>query len=67
LTASSDCVSHLADELPQPRINILKAILAQYVVGCILALLYAVTIFYSVNDRDALFSSPWQVLTVDIM
>jgi amino acid transporter len=59
LTGISDCVSHLAEELPRPRANIPKAILAQYAVGCTLAFLYVITIFYSVNDLDALVSSPW--------
>lgn len=52
-------MSHLAEELPSPRINIPKAILAQYVVGFITAFLYVITIFYSVNDLDSLFSNPW--------
>jgi hypothetical protein len=55
----SDCVSHLAEEIPRPRVNIPKAILAQYVVGFITAFCYVVTIFYSVNDLDSLFSNPW--------
>ncbi|KAH7138526.1 amino acid/polyamine transporter I [Dendryphion nanum] len=54
-----DCVSHLAEELPNPRVNIPKALLAQYAVGFITALLYIITIFYSVNDLDSLFSNPW--------
>ncbi|KAF2736306.1 amino acid transporter [Polyplosphaeria fusca] len=54
-----DCVSHLAEELPRPRINIPKAILAQYVVGCLTAFLYVIAIFYSVNDLDSLFDNPW--------
>jgi choline transport protein len=58
-TANSDCVSHLAEELPNPRTNIPKAILAQYAVGFITAFLYLITIFYSVNDLDTLFTNPW--------
>ncbi|KAI4706616.1 hypothetical protein J4E89_008683 [Alternaria sp. Ai002NY15] len=54
-----DCVSHLAEELPSPRTNIPKAILAQYTVGFLTALLYLITIFYAVNDLDTLFSNPW--------
>ncbi|KAB2099512.1 hypothetical protein AG0111_0g12342 [Alternaria gaisen] len=54
-----DCVSHLAEELPRPRTNIPKAILAQYTVGFITAFLYLITIFYSVNDLDSLFTNPW--------
>jgi choline transport protein len=52
-------VSHLAEEIPNPRINIPKAVLAQYAVGFCTALLYVITIFYSVNDVAALFSNPW--------
>lgn len=55
----SDCVSHLAEEVPKPRVNIPKAILAQYIVGFLTAFFYVITIFYSVNDLDSLFSNPW--------
>ncbi|CAE7220057.1 Amino acid transporter [Pyrenophora teres f. teres] len=54
-----DCVSHLAEELPSPRRNIPLAILAQYAVGFTTALLYLITIFYSVNDLSTLFANPW--------
>ncbi|OAL47227.1 amino acid transporter [Pyrenochaeta sp. DS3sAY3a] len=54
-----DCVSHLAEEIPSPRSNIPKAILAQYAVGFTTAFFYLITIFYSVNDLDSLFSNPW--------
>lgn len=57
-----DCVSHLAEELPSPRVNIPKAILAQYVVGFLTAFLYLIAIFYSVNDVARLLDpaqNPW--------
>ncbi|KAF2470899.1 amino acid transporter [Lindgomyces ingoldianus] len=54
-----DCVSHLAEELPKPRINIPKAIAAQMVVGFITAFLYLIAIFYTVNDVTLLFSNPY--------
>jgi choline transport protein len=54
-----DCVSHLAEELPNPRTNIPKAILAQYAVGFTTAFLYLITIFYAVNDLHTLFTNPW--------
>ncbi|KAJ4985409.1 amino acid permease [Stagonosporopsis vannaccii] len=54
-----DCVSHLAEEVPKPRVNIPKAILAQYIVGFLTAFFYVITIFYSVNDLDSLFGNPW--------
>lgn len=52
-------MSHLSEEVPKPRVNVPKAILAQYVVGFITAFLYVITIFYSVNDLDSLFDNPW--------
>lgn len=55
----SDCVSHLAEEVSKPRINIPKAILAQYIVGFLTAFFYVIAIFYSVNDLDSLFNNPW--------
>jgi choline transport protein len=58
-TLHSDCVSHLAEEIPNARVNIPKAVLAQYGVGFVLAILYIITVFYSVNDVPALFSNPW--------
>lgn len=45
--------------MPKPRVNIPKAILAQYVVGFLTAFFYVITIFYSVNDLDSLFNNPW--------
>jgi len=57
--ANSDCISHIAEEIPNPRVNIPKAILAQYAVGFTTAFLYVITIFYSVNDLPSLFANPW--------
>ncbi|KAF2638194.1 amino acid transporter [Massarina eburnea CBS 473.64] len=54
-----DCISHLAEEIPNPRRNIPRAVLAQYVVGFTTAIFYLVAIFYSVNDLEALLASPW--------
>ncbi|KAF2200264.1 amino acid transporter [Delitschia confertaspora ATCC 74209] len=54
-----DCVSHLAEELPRPSVNIPKAIAAQMVVGFVTAVFYLTAIFYSVNDISSLFSNPW--------
>ncbi|KAF1810707.1 amino acid transporter [Eremomyces bilateralis CBS 781.70] len=52
-----DCVSHLAEEIPNPRTNIPKAIAAQMVVGLITAICYLVTLFYSINDLDAVLNT----------
>jgi choline transport protein len=45
--------------VPKPRVNIPKAILAQYIVGFLTALFYVITIFYSVNSLDSLFGNPY--------
>ncbi|KZF19445.1 choline transport protein [Xylona heveae TC161] len=50
-----DCLTHLAEEIPRPSSNIPKAILAQIVVGFITALVYMISIFYSINDFPKLF------------
>lgn len=54
-----DCVSHLAEEIPKPRINIPKAIACQMVVGLITAFFYLVALFYSISDLDAVFTNAY--------
>ncbi|KAI9838406.1 MAG: hypothetical protein M1819_005675 [Sarea resinae] len=52
-----DCVSHLAEEIPNPSLNVPKAIAAQMGVGFITAFAYLVAIFYSISDVSAVLSS----------
>lgn len=52
-----DCVAHLAEEIPKPRVNVPKAIALQMVVGLSTAFFYLIAIFYSINDFDALIAS----------
>lgn len=52
-----DCVSHLAEEIPEPSKNIPKAMLAQMIVGFFTALLYLIAIFYAINDLPAVIAS----------
>ncbi|KAJ6786634.1 hypothetical protein PWT90_03724 [Aphanocladium album] len=47
---STDCVTHLAEEIPHPSRNIPKAMAAQYGIGFVTALLYLTALFYSVQD-----------------
>lgn len=49
--------SHLAEELPNPSVNIPKAIGAQMLVGFITGLIYLIALFYSVNDINAVFDA----------
>jgi choline transport protein len=53
-----DCVSHLAEEIPNPRKNIPLAIAAQMVIGFFTALFYMIAIFYSISDLDEVLLSP---------
>lgn len=48
---------HTREEIPNPRVNIPKAIAAQMGVGFITGLIYLIALFYSVNDIDAVFSA----------
>ena len=52
-----DSVTHLAEELPNPRVDLPKAILAQVTLGFISAFVWAVAIFYSIRDLDAVTAS----------
>ncbi|KAF2453461.1 putative choline transport protein [Lineolata rhizophorae] len=61
-----DCVSHLAEELPKPRINIPKAVLMQYIAGFVTAFCYIIALFYSITDLDAVFNSPFSFPLAEI-
>jgi choline transport protein len=52
-----DCLSHIAEEIPQPERNIPKAIAAQMSVGFLTGLCYLVAIFYAISDLDAVYES----------
>ncbi|KAH8693271.1 choline transporter [Talaromyces proteolyticus] len=54
-----DVISHLAEEVPRPGRNIPLGILAQYVLGFVTALCYAIALFYSINDLDAVLKSSY--------
>jgi len=45
-----DCVSHLAEEIPNPKRNVPLAIGAQMVIGFITPFLYMVAIFYAISN-----------------
>ena len=51
-----DCCSHLAEEIPQPEINVPKAIAAQMSIGFFTALFYTIAIFFSTADLDAVLA-----------
>ncbi|KAJ5042180.1 uncharacterized protein L3040_004736 [Drepanopeziza brunnea f. sp. 'multigermtubi'] len=47
-----DCVSHLAEEIPNPKRNVPFAIAAQMVTGFVTTFCYAITIFYAISNLD---------------
>ncbi len=52
-----DLVTHLAEELPRPEVNVPKAIAAQTIVGFFTALCYMIAMFYAISDLDAVVSA----------
>ncbi|PVH75333.1 amino acid transporter [Cadophora sp. DSE1049] len=54
-----DVITHLAEEIPKPSQNIPKGILAQYIVGFFSAFFYIIALFYSINDLEAILTSPY--------
>ena len=49
----------LPNSVTRPSQNIPKAILAQFIVGFFTAFFYLIAIFYSINDLDAVLTSPY--------
>lgn len=53
-----DSVTHMAEELPQPKKDLPKAIAAQIGLGAFTAFFFGIALFYGINDLDAVTSSP---------
>jgi choline transport protein len=54
-----DCVSHLAEEITNPRRNVPFAIAAQMVIGFCTALCYMIAIFYAISNLDDVLGAPY--------
>ncbi|MCJ1303258.1 hypothetical protein MMC08_006066 [Hypocenomyce scalaris] len=52
-----DAVTHMSEELPNPRRDMPKAVFAQVILGTITAFVYAISILYAITDLDAVTSS----------
>ncbi|PPJ56352.1 hypothetical protein CBER1_00643 [Cercospora berteroae] len=52
-----DSVTHMAEELPNPRVDLPKAIMIQIGLGFITAFVFGVAVFYGVYDLDAIITS----------
>jgi amino acid transporter len=52
-----DAVTHLAEELPRPSVDLPKAVFAQVGLGFITTFVYAIAIFYGISDLSAVTNS----------
>lgn len=52
-----DAVTHMAEELPNPRKDLPRAILAQMGLGTLSAFIFGIALFYGVNDLEAVQNS----------
>ncbi|KAF2723996.1 choline transport protein [Polychaeton citri CBS 116435] len=52
-----DAVTHLAEEMPNPKVDLPKAIFAQVGLGFVTAFCFAITILYAINDLGAVTNS----------
>ncbi|KAF7186907.1 Choline transport protein [Pseudocercospora fuligena] len=52
-----DSVTHMAEELPNPRVDLPKAVFAQVGLGFITAFVFGIAIFYGINDLEAVIGS----------
>ncbi|KAK1075850.1 hypothetical protein LTR74_000258 [Friedmanniomyces endolithicus] len=59
-----DAVSHLAEEIPLPSVNLPKAIAFQMVIGFVTGFFYLVAILYAINDFEALAASPFPIAEI---
>ncbi|KAF2006583.1 putative choline transport protein, partial [Amniculicola lignicola CBS 123094] len=52
-----DAITHLAEELPNPSIDLPKGIAAQVGLGFLTAFCFGIALFYSITDLDAVITS----------
>jgi choline transport protein len=52
-----DAITHMAEELPNPKTDLPKAVALQISLGGLTAFLFAIAILYGINDFDAVLSS----------
>ena len=52
-----DAVTHLAEELPNPKVDLPKAVFAQVGLGFVTAFVFAIALFYGINDLDEVVNS----------
>ncbi|KAF2713688.1 choline transport protein [Pleomassaria siparia CBS 279.74] len=59
-----DAITHLAEELPNPSVDLPKGIFAQVGLGFITAFLFGISLFYSISDLSAVSSGGFPLATI---
>ncbi|KAF2471024.1 amino acid transporter [Lindgomyces ingoldianus] len=52
-----DAITHLAEEFPNPKVDLPKGVAAQIILGFLTAFCFAIALFYSISDLDAVINS----------
>lgn len=52
-----DAITHMAEELPNPKTDLPKGVAAQIILGFLTSFCYAIAILYSISDLNAVLSS----------
>lgn len=52
-----DAITHMAEEMPNPAVDLPKAVFAQVGLGFITTFVYAISILYAITDLDAVANS----------
>lgn len=61
-----DAVTHLAEEIPDPRRNVPKALIGTVVVGMITAFPISLAILFCIQDIDAVIATPTLVPSIEL-
>ncbi|EMD96311.1 hypothetical protein COCC4DRAFT_55832 [Bipolaris maydis ATCC 48331] len=49
-----DCVTHIAEEIPRPRVNLPKALACQVIMGFVTGFSYLIVVFYATKNLEAI-------------
>lgn len=61
-----DAVTHMAEEIPNPRTNVPKALLATVIMGIATSWPYAIALMFCVQDIDAVIQTPTLVPSLEL-
>lgn len=61
-----DAVTHMAEEIPNPRTNIPKALLSTVIMGIATSWPYAIALMFCVQDMDAIITTPTGVPSLEL-